>query len=459
SRSAPPLGLLYVATYAIQHGHDVRIIDQATFGWSDEKILDHVRHVNPDVVGFTILSESVKNAKVLAAKMKAEDPNLKIVFGNYLPTFYARKMLEQYPWLDACVRGEGEETFTALMEAWERGRPLDGIPGISFRTASTIKENPDRPLTKDLDTLPIPDRKLLPDIYKNRMCGVELSKRKFTIMISSRGCPYACTFCACTTFTKGSFRARSVDNVFKEICELGSMGYKDIILVDDNFTLKKNRVIELCQKIRKERMDMFFTTDGRVNHSDLNLYRHMATAGFTALMLGFESGVQRLLDYYNKKITLAMSEKAVKLARKGGIDVIIGAFLIGAPDETYQEVLQTINFIKTLDIDFPQLILTRALPGTPLFNDLARKHVLDEELHWEKGVDVIDLPGTIMQRKALKRLVNERFPGIFLRPSYLSRALYRNFRSKYRREIVNSHLNPSDIRKVGVVFKNALDLF
>jgi radical SAM superfamily enzyme YgiQ (UPF0313 family) len=117
SRHMHPLGLLSLATYAKQFGHEVMILDQSALKLTNEKLIGHVKRIDPGVVGIGVLSKSIGNAKAIAADIKAWNPNLKIVFGNYLATFSARHMLENYPWLDACVRGEGEVTFKELLDA------------------------------------------------------------------------------------------------------------------------------------------------------------------------------------------------------------------------------------------------------------------------------------------------------------------------------------------------------
>jgi anaerobic magnesium-protoporphyrin IX monomethyl ester cyclase len=461
TRKMHPLGLLSLATYANKFGHEVSILDQSAFNLTNDKLIAHVKKLDPGVVGIGVLSKSIDNAKLIAADLKAWNPNLKIVFGNYMATFSARRMLANYPWLDACVRGEGEVTFKELLDAWEKGSPLEDVAGISFKANGRIKENVDRALVMDLDTLPTPDRSLLPinGNIGDGAPGIKAEGYKGTSMFFSRGCPYACTFCACRMFTRGTYRVRSVDKVVNELCEIASMGVKSVVMVDDNFTMKRKLVTNLCERIQKEKLDIFLSTEGRVNQSDYSMLRNMKLAGFSTLFFGFESGVQRILDYYNKNATVEMSRIAVKHARKAGIDAIVGTFMIGAPDETYEEVNQTINFIKSVDIDFPQLVLARALPGTALYNDLVRRNILDENKYWESGVDVIDLPGTVMKRNALKRMVNERYLKIFARPGYIARAMYRNLASKFRRGIVNHYLNPKEIPRLKSLFRGALDVF
>jgi len=457
SASAPPLGLLYLATSARNLGHQVQVIDQASINLNNQAVIKRVKKLDPDVVGFSVLCESFGNARIISEQLKSWNPNINIIFGNYLPTFYARKMLGNSEFLDICIRGEGDITFIELLEVLERNKPLEEVDGISYRINGRVMENKDRPLIKNLDILPIPDRTFTPDIYKNKIYGIDVSKHKFTTIISSKGCPYSCRFCSCRAFMNGTFRTRSVNNVLAEICELADQGYQELFFVDDNFTLNKKRVIELSQKIRKEKLDLRFTTFGRVNHSTYELYRHMKLAGVNVILFGFESGVQRILNYYNKKITIEMSRIAVKLARKAGIDMITGAFLLGGYDESYKEALQTIKFISTLDIDFAQIVITRALPGTPIFNELINRKILDEEKYWKTGVNIIDLPGAKMNRIGVFRLVNYYFPKIFSNSKYIFRAFYRNLMSRYRREILFSHLNRKTIMIVRKLMKNPLD--
>ncbi|MBN2151589.1 MAG: radical SAM protein [Candidatus Lokiarchaeota archaeon] len=459
TRYMHPLGLISLATYAKQHGHEVTIIDQGVLNLTNEKLVERVKKLDPDVVGIGALSKSISNAKAVAFDLKTWNPNLKIVFGNYMATFSARHMLENYPWLDACVRGEGEVSFKELLDAWDGRRPIEDVTGVSFKAGGRIKDNPDRALIMDLDTLPMPDRSMVSHMFKDEILGIKTEDYKGTSMYFSRGCPYACTFCACRMFTHGTYRVRSVDKFMNELCEVESMGIKRVILVDDNFTLRRKLVIKLCEGIKKEKLDIFFSTEGRVNQSDYTMLREMKLAGVSTLFFGFESGVQRILDYYNKQITPDMSRVAIKHARKAGIDAIIGTFIVGGYDETYEEVNQTINFIKSVDIDFPQLVVARAFPGTPIYNDLVQRKLLDDTKYWEAGVDVIDLPGSFMKRQGLKRLVDERYKGVFFRPAYIARAFYRNFASKFRRGIVNHYLNPKEFRRLPSLFKGAIDVF
>ncbi|MFX1256954.1 MAG: B12-binding domain-containing radical SAM protein [Promethearchaeota archaeon] len=457
--SAPPLGLIYLATYLKDSAHKIFILDQAAVNYENSDVIKWVKKEDPDIVGFSILCASIENAKKISKALKIWNPNLKIIFGNYLATFYSHKILKNYDWVDICVRGYGEITFSELIEKLELNQNLNEVDGITYRSNNKIIENKNRKLEKNLEKLPFPDRTLIPNIYKNRIGGIDVTKRKFTTMVTSRGCPFSCNFCACTAFSQGLWRTRTVKNIFEEICELSNQGYQEILFVDDNFTLQPKRIIELCDKIKKEKLDMAFICDARVNNSSINLFRTMKKANFEILMFGIESSSQRILDCYNKKITPQMSKIAVNNARKAGFKMIIGSFMIGGLDETYEEAINTLRFISKLDIDFPHIIFTRALPGTLLFNSLIKKKIIDENKYWERGVDLIDLPEAKMKREVIFKIIKEQFHLNFFRPKYLFKAFLRTLMSKYRQEIFLSHLNFHDMDKFVKLINNPPDLF
>ncbi|MFX1489135.1 MAG: B12-binding domain-containing radical SAM protein [Promethearchaeota archaeon] len=457
--SSPPLGLMYLAACLKNDGHKISILDQAANNYNNNDVINWIKKGNPDVVGFSILCASFENAKLISKEVKIWNPNIKIIFGNYLATFYARNILKKYNWVDVCVRGEGEVTFKELVERFELNESLDEIKGITYQLNGKIAENKSRQFIKKLDLLPFPNRKMVLDAYKNRIGGIDVIKRKFTTMVSSRGCPFSCTFCGCTAFSKGIWRTRSTDNILDEICELSEQGYQEILFIDDNFTLNTKRTIELCNKIKKEKLDMTFLCDGRVDNSSIAMLKTMKRANFEILVLGMESSSQRMLDYYNKRITPQMSKTAVKHARKAGFKFIVGSFMIGGLDETYEEAINTLNFITKLDIDFPHIIFTRALPGTKLFNDLIQNKIIDENRFWETGVDLIDLPESKMKREVIYKIIKGQYHLKFFRPTYMIKAFIRTIISRYRREMIGSHLNIQDLDKFMKLINNPPDLF
>jgi anaerobic magnesium-protoporphyrin IX monomethyl ester cyclase len=428
----PPLGVLYCAGTLMNAGFEVSVLDQAARGLSSEQVLKWVRKENPDILGLSVLITSYWEALNLARQAKEENPNLLITLGNYHATFNAERILKKYPFVDVVVRGEGEHIVTELAACVEKERNFEEIAGLSFRNKGHIVSTPDAPLIGNIDSLPIPDRDLVEAEYASEIFGIKVATRKFSSMISSRGCPFRCAFCGCRKFARGVWRPRSVENIMKELRLLYSKGYRQFLFVDDNFTLNLRRVQKLCREIRKERMDIEWFCDSRVDNCRYEVFRDMVKAGCRLLYFGVESGNQRILNYYNKGITPDQTRKAVAWARKAGVDVIVGSFIVGAPDETREEVENTLKFAYELPIDVPQLNILSVFPGTDSWNDLVKKGFIDEERYWEQGVYVCQVSPDAVPFEVIQRMNYDYFKSFYLRPGKLFDEILKTFKSRYR---------------------------
>ncbi|GAG81386.1 unnamed protein product, partial [marine sediment metagenome] len=284
-----------------------------------ERTLKWIKQENPDVLGFSTITTAgtgIISAEISRRVKEEINPNIKILFGNYHATFNDRRILEKYPFIDACIRGEGEKTLLEIAQKVEKDQNFEGIKGLTYRDNGRIVRNDDRPQIKDLDILPFPDRSLLGNIeYKNEVEGLELSVGKFTSAASSRGCAFQCSFCSSAMFW-GKWRPRSPENIVEELSLLEGQGYKNLQWVDDNFTISKKRLLKLSNLIRKEKLDFNWMAEGRVTQSSKELLSAMKQAGCKILSFGVESGSQRLLDWYNKKITINQIYDAVKNSKK-----------------------------------------------------------------------------------------------------------------------------------------------
>jgi len=292
----PPLGILYIATLLRQEGIEVTILDQAAEGYSIKKTAKWVEKQDPDILGFSALASSGKTAARIAQKVKQNNPNITTVFGNYYATFNDKRVLKTYPQVDIIVRGEGEETIKELIEMLEKKHTLKKVKGITFRERNKIIATPDRPLIKNIDAIPIPDRTLLDVEYHSTLVGAIGAPKKFTTLLSSRGCPYRCRFCGCQNIVHGTWRPRSVEKTFEELQLLASDGYRQFLFVDDSFTINQKRIIKLSKKIVKEKLDIEWMCEGRVNHASYELMRSMVKAGCRIIYFGVESANQRILD-------------------------------------------------------------------------------------------------------------------------------------------------------------------
>jgi anaerobic magnesium-protoporphyrin IX monomethyl ester cyclase len=428
----PPLGMLYIAGMLINEGIEVSILDQAIRNATIEQTINWVKKQNPDIVGFSVCGSSAREAFRVVEAVKKANPDTLTVLGNYHATFNAERILRKYQGVDIIVRGEGEYTSVDLVKALEEKRSLKKVDGLTFRNNGNIVSTPDRPLIKNIDELPFPDRSLMNAEYTSLIHGIKAATRRFTTVVSSRGCPFQCTFCGCRKFARGMWRPRSVENIMKELEYLKSQGYEQFLFVDDNFTLNTKRVVDFCKQMRKNHMNMEWFCDSRVDHVSYDMFREMVQAGCKILYFGIESGNQRILNYYKKGITPDQSRKAVSKARKAGMDVIVGSFIVGAPDETRREVETTLRFAHELDIDVPQLNVLGAFTGTDLWKEVVAKGWIDEEKMWETGAYVASISPHAVPFDELRRMVFDYFRGFYLRNEVLAKEVLRTFTSSYR---------------------------
>ena len=428
----PPLGMLYCAVVLMKEGIEVSLLDQAVKGFSFKRTLDWVKKEDPDILGFSVLHSAAKEAPKIAEWVKAENPNVTVVMGNYHATFNAERILKKYPYVDVIIRGEGEYASLELAKRLEKGGDLREVKGITFRDNGKIVSTPDRPLIKNIDDLPFPDRDLMNAQYTSTIFGVKVATKKFTTLLSSRGCPFQCSFCGCRKFARGVWRARSVENIVEELEFLRSEGYEEFLFVDDNFTLNRKRVMELCQKIRKEGMDIQWICDSRVDHCGYDMFREMVKAGCNTVYFGIESANQRILDYYKKSITSDQSIDAVRKARKAGIDIIVGSFIVGAPDETRSEIQNTLQFAQKLDIDVPSLNILGAFSGTDIWNDFVARGLINEDQCWETSIYVPKVSPYTVPFEEIRSMIYDYFQAFYLNPKRLLIEILRTFKSSYR---------------------------
>ncbi len=428
----PPLGILYCAEVLKDEGIEVSLLDQPAKGFSLDQTVKWVKKENPDILGFSVLLSTAKEAPKIAREVKEENPNVTVVFGGHHSTFNAKRILDKYPFVDIVVRGEGEYTSLEIARCLENRGTLNKVEGIAFRKNGRILSTPDRVLNKDVDVLPFPDRDLAGVKYESVVFGVKINSKKFTTILSSRGCPFNCSFCGIRKFTRGAWRPRSVENVMAELEYLQSKGYEQFLFADDNFTLDAKRVSKLCQNIKKSGMDIDWFCDSRVDHVSYDMFREMVNAGCRCLFFGIESANQRILDYYRKGITPEQSEKAVRKARKAGVDLIVGSFIVGAPDETRREVINTLKFANKLDLDVPDVNILGAHVGTDIWDDLVAKGLLNEDEQWEDEICIPrDLP-TPVPYEEVRNLVFEYFRAFYLNPRQLLTELLRTSKSGFR---------------------------
>jgi anaerobic magnesium-protoporphyrin IX monomethyl ester cyclase len=347
-----------------------------------------------------------------------------IAFGTHV-TPIPRETLRAYPALDYVLVGEPDLALRDLLDHLE-GRfderspeittmfdkhdpeykpslnedgsvDMSGIKGLAWRNGSEIRLNFPRPFISDLDDLPIPMHELLP-LQKYRM---PLIKGPFTFIVTSRGCPAGCTYCIKHVSYQYSARVRSPELIMKEMWRLKELGIHNIHMYADLFTVARDQVIELCQRMIDENIQIKWTCNSRVDYVDEEMLELMGKAGCRLISWGIESGNEQILKHARKGAYPDKAERALRWAKKAGI-MNWGYFIIGLPGETEETIRQTIDFSKALPLDIALFHVAAPYPGTPFFFEVVKEGWFRPGTRWEqvdmdKGT-VLDYPNLSAER-------------------------------------------------------------
>ena len=403
----PSLGIAYIASALTEKGIDTKIWDLPANRWSETKFEIQLEEESPNIVGITANSFTFPEAKKLAGIIKRKNNQIKVVLGGPHVTLYPTETL-LHPEFDFAFFGEAEVSFPNFIEALNNQSLLSGVKGLVYRENGKITCNsPQEPIV-DLDKISFPARHLIPmEKYFSPIARAS----PYHIMITSRGCPFSCTYCAPSLEGK-KFRMRSPTNTVDEIEELVlNYGIKELQFYDDSLSVNKNRVMQICDEITRRELKFQWDARTRVDIVDENLLKKMKGAGCTRIRYGIESGDQRILDIMNKNTTLEQIEQAVALTRDiGGIEILT-YFMIGTPGETLNTIHRTIDLAKRLNPDHVRFNITNANPGTQMYKDALEKGIFKEDywLHYAQG-RLIEIPNLVFEteeytRRDLEKLV------------------------------------------------------
>ncbi len=365
---SPPLGLAYLGGAVLESGNECKILDMESQQLSVADVIEKIEQYLPHLIGITSTSPVYKNAKYVGRIIKKQFQDIPIGIGGVHSTILGKQILEECPHFDFQVVGEGEKTIVEIIRALESGQHLSNIKGVIFRKNGSIVENPLRPLTSNLDDLPKPARQLLdPKCYQHYLPGKGLIS--YASIFTSRGCPFECTFCSQHTMYGRKVRFHSIERVISELRDvIDNYMVKHVIIMDETMTLKKQRMLELCNAIKKA--GLTFTWEGWTHAGtvDEKLLQAMKDAGLIRLSFGIESGDPQILKSIKKKVTLDQIRNAYTIADKIGIETR-GSAILGHPHETRKTAWQTIKFIRSIK-ECQQMFLNVACPypGTELYD-------------------------------------------------------------------------------------------
>ncbi|MCW3997085.1 MAG: B12-binding domain-containing radical SAM protein [Candidatus Bathyarchaeota archaeon] len=368
----PPMGLAYLAAALEAEGYQPKIIDANALELNFIEMRKKLEKESPDVVCVTSITPMIYEAMASVKVAKSVSPNSTTILGGPHATFCPMETLENCPELDVVCLGEGEETLTELIQKVEKEQNLDDVKGIIYRKSGHFYRTEPRPLIKDLDNLPFPARHLLP---MNHYTVLGRNYPSINI-VSSRGCPFRCSFCSSSYFYGKSYRARTAKNVVDEIEQVvNKYKVKSIEFSDDTFTLYRSRVEEICEEIIRRKLDISWVCSSRANLVTRDLLIRMKKAGCHIVLYGIESGSPRILKLMKKGETPIQMARAVKVTKETGMETL-GSFILGYPEETRSELLQTIHFSKKIGIDFAEFSIATPYPGTELFEFSVKKELL-----------------------------------------------------------------------------------
>lgn len=414
-----PLGMAYLGAVLESKGHKVKIIDASPLGFDVEDIIIILKDIKADIVGISVFTATapVTEDLIVAIRKVFDTP---IILGGPHITCFPSESLENYRAADCIVIGEGEQTIAELIDVFHEKEKWNTVNGIGFRDSDgNIVLTAPRQYINDLDSLPLPARHLydsslycaLPNQYK---------RKPNTVMLTSRGCPFKCTFCFQGGKFGPKFRRHSVDRVIYEIKKLQQeYNIKEITFWDDIFTLNKKWVYEFCERLSKERINIVWTCLGRINTMTKNLLIKMANAGCWSIFYGIETGNQDLLDTVNKGFTLDECRRVVKWTHEAGIETR-GSFMLALPGETPEMALKTIDFAIELDLTYAQFLPTYPEPGTVLYEKAVAK---GKFIKYEGRTKAAYVPDGYRSPDEVEEMIRLAYRSFYLRPAYFTKHL------------------------------------
>jgi magnesium-protoporphyrin IX monomethyl ester (oxidative) cyclase len=410
----PPLGLMYLASYLEKNGHKVKIADMSAEKMSDSNLIEVSKKFQPDVVGFTVTTPLSNRSHQLAALIKNALKNVFIVFGGPHPTALPEEELKDKN-VDFVIRSEGEISFCSLVD--NKCENVDNILGLSYKKNGKVVNNPNQPYINNLDELPFPAYHLI-DIKKYFF--VDARKYPLAPLITSRGCPFGCTYCNKNISGK-LFRARSAKNVVDEIEFLiSNYDVKEIHILDDAMTTISSRMIDLCDEIKRRGINVLFDAANGIRADCVTpeLLKRMKDVGFYKVAFGIESGDETIRNNIKKNLKTEKIKRAVVWSKKIGLEVW-GFFIIGLPGETKKTVEKTVKLAIDLDLDVAKFYVMTPMPGTELF-EIWKKEGYIKTFDWSEysfyKKPVYELPN--LTADEILELHKYCFKKFYLRPKF-----------------------------------------
>lgn len=412
-------GVLVLAAVARQHGYEVAIVDAKGGGVTIADATRRVTDLAPDVLGISAATISITNGGRIAAAVKAKLPHVTTVVGGPHVSAAPEATLRAFPQLDYGVVGEGEITFFELLRALAEGTPCEQLTGVVSRTADGgVRANCRAPYIDDLDALPFPAWDLLGDAFPHRF-GPSIFNYRCTpvaTLVTSRGCPFSCTFCDRSTSGKRG-RYHGVEYVMEMCRALAAKGARHVLFYDDLFTVKKQRVVELCEAMIRARLPFTWSCNSHPNLLDLPTLRLMKRAGCWQIAYGVESGSQTVLDVVKHEVRLPRLRETLRLTRAAGIRAK-GYLMLGHPTEDRASLEETLAFMGGVDLDIAQVTKFTPYPGTPAYPTIHQYGAFTEDWERMNAMNFIFIPHGLSE-EILEDYFHRCYRAFYSRPRVL----------------------------------------
>lgn len=416
----PPMGLLSLSAWLEKYGHLTHIHDCYAFPGHDDRIYSFLQEARPDFICFSTTTSSFLDGIRLANKAREILPAAKRVFGGVHMSALREQLLHDFPVIDFGIVGEGEETVRELIES--DGHQLRDVRGLIHREQSTVIFNGHRSALLDMDDLPFPAYEKLhgfPDSY--RLPIFSYPKAPNTTIITSRGCPYTCSYCDRSVFRR-TYRYNSPEYMLTYLQYLQQrFSIRHVNIYDDTFTLQRQRVIDFCNLKRASGLKMTFNCAARTEQLDKEMLVKLKQAGCWMISLGIETGDPELLQRHRSYLPshvmtdpLENIRRTVMLIRKTGIRVK-GLFMLGLPGETEESIRKSMEYVFSLPLDDFNLSKLTPFPGAPMYRNIHRYGRFEEKWELMNAANFTFIPDGFTREKLEERHL-EFYRQYFSRP-------------------------------------------
>jgi anaerobic magnesium-protoporphyrin IX monomethyl ester cyclase len=413
----PGFGVLMLAAVARERGYRVHLVDAKAQGTQPDDVAQQIATLRPDYLGLSATTISVTNAGRIAARVKTLVPGVVTVLGGAHVSAVPERTLEAFPSIDFGVVGEGELSLFELLARLERRAPVGDVAGLAYRRDGRVQANPRAPYIDDLDALPPPAWDLLPEFpHRFQPSLFTYPRTPVATLITSRGCPFSCTFCdRSTSGRKG--RMHSVESVVRLCHMLVDRGVRHVMFLDDLFTVRKQRVIDLCHAFLDHGFTFSWSCNSHPNLLDFDTLQLMRRAGCWQIAYGIESGSQRVLDVVKREVRIPRMRETLRMTRAAGIRTR-GFLMLGHPTEGLDSLAETAAFLRTAELDICQVTKFTPYPGTPAYSTVRQYGAFVEDWERMNAMNFVFIPNGLTA-ETLETYFDHCYRAFYTRPDVL----------------------------------------